>query len=209
MYQLDLATLLMLLAEQTGHLSTTAVLLVDREAPCEVMMTLQAGQVQQCRVIHAGQVVLTEEDALQAIQRAGVLSWTYTPHLSHPPDLPPMFIAACASDLAPLVPQRTRLVSVSELAHWPLRQRTIYHLSDGTRSLETIAHLLCQSLEGLAALIVQMQQHRVLRLAVPGERRDPPTRLVGNSLPSADWEQERQTVLPTMNPLERIVSSHA
>ena len=208
MYQLDLATLLTVLVEQTGQLSCTGVVLADSTTPCEVRVSLLAGQVQDCRIMRAGWVVRRAEDALQTVQTLGVLSWTYTP------DLSPAFVAASVTsaspcDLATLVPQRTRQVAVSELAQWPLRQRTVYHLSNGTRSLATIAHLLSQSLEELTALIVPMQQHRVLRLAVPGERRDPTPRLVGNALPSADWEQERQTVLPPMNPLERIVSSHA
>ncbi len=64
MYHLDLATLLHLLAEQTGRVSTTNVFLTGVEAPCEVVVSLLQGQVQDCRIVRGERVLLRGEDAL-------------------------------------------------------------------------------------------------------------------------------------------------
>ena len=170
-YQLDLATMLTVLADHTGRLSTTGVMFPGMESPCEVVVSVLAGQVRECCVISREQGVFLGDAVLQAVLALGVLCWTYTP--DELPCFPPASTPARSpSEVAVIVPQRTRLVSPNELATWPRLARSLYQLIDGKREMAYIAHLLSQRLEVVCAEVVRLHQQGVLHLASQQERQE-------------------------------------
>ena len=156
-YQLDLATMLTVLADHTGRLSTTGILFPGTDSPCEVVVSVGAGQVQECRVISWEQGVFMGDEVLQAVLALGVLCWTYTPDL-------PLTSAPAVLDLAPLVPQRVREVPLRELGAWPRLPRVLYQLTDGKRTIAHLTHLLSQQQTQIVASLMVLEQRGVIRL---------------------------------------------
>jgi hypothetical protein len=155
-YTLPAATMLEVLAQRqhTGQLETT-ISLKERSSPCSAVITMHAGKISACRIFdQAGQLLLEGEQALQALLKAGDLTWKVT---AAPPSLPasPGAVPFQSGIAAPSFPGSTsgapalrplRLYP-QPLAGWPRRWTQVFLLVDGIRDSEQIALLLRISLE--------------------------------------------------------------
>jgi hypothetical protein len=151
---MDLTSVLRVVAQQDGELRANLEQAVGIPEKCYAELQLTGGRITSCAVKSSVGVVLSGNDALQALYMMGVFEWTFTPALSNTPmqqvqQASPSQSRAlipnprqAARSPRPTVPVRTRIVQQHEFASWPRHLRFVYNLIDGNKSVEDIAHIL-------------------------------------------------------------------
>src|SRR5258708_37778697 len=126
--------------------------------PWQAQLTLSKGQVISCRVQHSadGQLLLTDGTALQWLASRGSLSWDQVGKsgkvvaaASRTPQAEPLLPGA--------IPQRLAVSGPAERGAWSRKQRQIFGLIDGTRSIERIAMMLRQPLDLVQDMVRDLQ----------------------------------------------------
>ena len=126
--------------------------------PWQAQLTLSEGQVISCQVQHSadGQLLLTNGTALQWLASQGSLSWD---QVGNPAKL--LLPASRTPQAEPLppgaVPQRLTVLGPAERGAWSRKQRQIFGLIDGTRSIERIAMMLRQPLNVVQDMVRDLQ----------------------------------------------------
>ena len=174
MYRIDLTTILRIFARQSGRLDTEIKRVPGIKEHCHAQLFLSEGKVVSCIVEGNSGVLFSGESALHLLQNMGILEWTYTPTTqSAPPPVSPQlspimpFIERSPANAAVLFPTRMRLVQPQELALWSRLQRSVYNLTDGSKSVGDIARVLSQPRERVLETLSELQKQGVIVL-LPG-----------------------------------------
>ena len=126
--------------------------------PWQAQITLSQGQVTSSQVLQSadGQHLLTDSAALQWLASQGSSSWD---QVSNSPRLVlPTRRAPQEESLMPeAVPQRLEALELAESRMWSRKQRQVFGLIDGTRSIERIAMILRQPLDLVQYLVRDLQ----------------------------------------------------
>ena len=148
MFASDLTTFLEILKETraNGIIATAGA---DAEGPWQAQLILAEGRVTFCRIQKSvdGQLLLTDGPALRWLASQGNLPWQQIT-ASPPQDLLPPPRGSQADPLQPAaIPQRLAVLESRGMASWSRKQRQVFGLIDGQRSIERIAMLLRQPVE--------------------------------------------------------------
>lgn len=173
MYTSSLTTLLQVLQARQA---TCTIFTVGAETgePWQAQLTLSEGQVVSCRVQQSadGQLLLRDGTALEWLASQGSLSW-------HQPGNPARLLLPASRTprakafLPGAVPQRLSALGPAERGAWSRKQRQIFGLIDGTRSIERIAMMLRQPLDLVQDLVRDLQARgAVTVMAAPDEVRE-------------------------------------
>ncbi len=131
---------------------------VEIGEPWQAQLTLSEGQVISCRVQQSadGQLLLTDGTALEWLASQGSLSWD---QVGNPAKL--LLPASRTPQAEPLlpgaVPQRLAVLGPAERGAWSRKQRQIFGLIDGIRSIERIAMMLRQPLDLVQDMVRDLQ----------------------------------------------------
>jgi hypothetical protein len=136
--------------------------------PWQAQLTLSQGQVTSCQVLQSadGQLLLTDSAALQWLASQGSHSWDQV-------DVPPRMVLPTrrTPQTEPLmpeaVPQRLEALELAESHTWSRKQRQVFGLVDGTRSIERIAMLLRQPLDLVLDLVRDLQARGAITVMTP------------------------------------------
>ena len=88
MYCIDLQTILTVCSEQSGELQANVKHIAGIKHVCQASIVLQSGKVVNCTIHHAGKLILSGEEALNALMKKGILEWEYTPSTAITRSLP-------------------------------------------------------------------------------------------------------------------------
>ena len=156
--------------------ATCTIFTADAETgePWQAQLTFSEGQVISCQVQQSAyeQFLLTDDMALQWLASQGSLPWN---QLGNPaPLLLPDRHAPRPDPFLPgAVPQRLAVVGPAERGAWSRKQRQVFGLIDGTRSIERIAMILRQPLDLVQDLVRNLQaQGAVTVMTAPDEGRE-------------------------------------
>jgi hypothetical protein len=126
--------------------------------PWQARLTISQGQVTSSQVLQSadGQLLLTDSAALQWLASQGSRSWD---QVSNSPRLVlPTRRALQEGSLMPeAVPQRLEALELAESRMWSRKQRQVFGLVDGTRSIERIAMIMRQPLDLVQDLVRDLQ----------------------------------------------------
>ena len=136
--------------------------------PWQAELTLSQGQVTSCQVRQSedGQLLLQDSAALQWLASQGSRSWD---QVSNPPRLVlPTRPTPQEEPLMPeAVPQRLEVLELAESRTWSRKQRQVFGLIDGTRSIERIAMILRQPLDLVQDLVRDLQARGAIIVMAP------------------------------------------
>lgn len=121
-------------------------------------LTLSQGRLTSCQVRQStdGQLLITDTEALLWLASQGSRSWD---QVSNPPRLvlPTRRTPQGEPLMAETIPQRLAALEPAESRTWSRKQRQVFGLVDGTRSIERIAVILRQPLELVQDLVRDLQ----------------------------------------------------
>jgi hypothetical protein len=136
--------------------------------PWQAELTLSQGQVTSCQVRQStdGQLLLTDTEALQWLASQGSRSWD---QVSTPPRLvlPTRSIPQEEPLMPEAVPQKLEVLEFVESRTWSRKQRQVFGLIDGTRSIERIAMILRQPLDLVQDLVRDLQARGAIIVMTP------------------------------------------
>ena len=134
----------------------------------QARLTLSQGQVTSCQVRQStdGQLLLTDSAALQWLASQGSRSWD---QVGNPPRLVlPTRRTPQGEPLMPeVVPHRLAALEPAESSTWSRKQRQVFGLVDGTRSIERIAMILRQPLDLVQDLVRDLQARGAITVMTP------------------------------------------
>ena len=173
MYTSSLTALLQVL-QATQATCTIFTAGVATGEPWQAQLTLAEGQVISCRVQQSadGQLLLIDGTALEWLASQGSLSWD---QVGSPAQvLLPAGRTPQAEPLLPgAVPQRLAVMGPAERGVWSRKQRQIFGLIDGTRSIERIAMMLHQPLDLVHDMVRDLQARGAITvMTAPDEVRE-------------------------------------
>lgn len=127
----------------------------------QAQLTLSEGRVTFCQVRNSaeGQVLLTDSTAVRWLARQGTLSWEQMDarHLLSSPR------SSQADPFYPhAVPQRLTVLEQGGMNSWSRKQRQVFGLVDGKRSLERIALMLRQPLSVIREIMHDLHAKGVI-----------------------------------------------
>ncbi len=169
MYHIDLTTILRVFAQQSGKLDTGLRHIPGVRERCHAQLILINGKVASCIVEGKSGVLFSGGDALRMLQSMGILEWIYTPETQSAaspistqlsPTLPR--IERVTENMAMLFPVRTRLIEPREFALWSRWQRSVYNMTDGSKSVEDIARVLSQPRERILETLSELQRQSAI-----------------------------------------------
>lgn len=170
MYTPDLSSLLRMLVETRA----TEVLATERagpEGPWQAQLTVIEGQVTSCHVQSSvyGPGLLSGGEALGWLASQGNLLWERVA------STPQRIVRAsqAASPQPHAVPRRLARVAQGEVHAWSRKQRQVFALVDGSRSIERIAVILCQPSYVVEGIVHELQVRGVVAVeTLTGELRE-------------------------------------
>jgi hypothetical protein len=124
--------------------------------PWQARLTLFEGQVITCHVQSNvdGQYLLTDGEAMRWLADLGTLTWER--------------VASQADFLQSFeVPRRLMQVEQGGMHAWSRKQRQVFALVDGRRSIERIAVILCQPLNVVKEIVHELQARNALAVDRP------------------------------------------
>ena len=167
MYTSSLTELLRVLQETQ---STCTILTGGAEVgePWQAQLTLSQGQLTSCQVLQSadGQLLLSDSAALQWLASQGGHSWD---QVNDPPRLvlPTRHTPQAEPLLPDAIPQRLAALESAESSIWSRKQRQVFGLVDGTRSIERIAMILRQPLDLVQDLVRDLQARGAITVMTP------------------------------------------
>jgi hypothetical protein len=176
LYRIDLTTILRVFARQSGRLDTEIKRVPGIKEHCHAQLFLSEGKVVSCVIEGNNGVLLSGESALHLLQNIGMLEWTYTPtpqSAPSPPVSPQLspimpFIERSPANAVVLFPTRIRLIQPQEFALWSRWLRSVYNLTDGSKSVDDIARVLSQPRERVLEALSELQkQEAIILLPAP------------------------------------------
>lgn len=163
MYTNDLTGLLRMLEETraNGVISTEGT---GPGEPWQAQLTLIEGKVTACHVRGSvnGRNLLTGGEAIRWLESSAYLTWertAFTPQQTFP-------LIFRDSQIVPLqpsgVPRRLTQAEPLGIHEWSRKQRQVFALVDGSRSAERIAVILCQPLNAVEGILLDLQSMGVI-----------------------------------------------
>lgn len=176
MYTSDLTALLQMLQETKAN-DVLSTIWTGPGGPWQALLTVRSGQVTASRVWSSlnEDSLLTHGDALHWLAGRGTLTWERAASLQQDPSrrlLPP---SRSVSPSTIEVPRRIIQVEKEEMLTWLHKQRQVFALIDGQRSIDRIAEILCQPLIVVEDITLDLQSRGVIAV----ERRSPELREEG------------------------------
>jgi hypothetical protein len=154
MYTSNLTELLRVLQETQA----TCTIFTEVGESWQAQLALSQGQLTSCQVLQSadGQLLLSESAALQWLVSQGGHSWD---QVHDPPRLmlPARHTPQAEPPLPDAVPQRVAALEPAESSTWSRKQRQVFGLVDGTRSIERIAMILRQPLDLVQDMVRDLQ----------------------------------------------------
>ena len=131
---------------------------LETREPWQAQLTLSQGQITSCQVRQStdGQLLLTDSAALQWLASQGSRSWD---QVGNPPRLllPTRHTSQGEPLMPEAVPHRSAALEPAESSTWSRKQRQVFGLIDGTRSIERIAMILRQPRDLVQDLVRDLQ----------------------------------------------------
>ncbi len=167
MYNLDLATLLQLLQEfrRTGsiyaQLPPGALALKER---CQAKIELIEGKMISCWITtRNGQYSASGDEALQILHRLGTLDWEFQAQIEtpqHVSETSPIL----STDPSAFIPRRLASVEQTTLNRLSRKQRRVFVLVDGERSIAKIVSILFPASPNTKEVIGVLRELEAMRL---------------------------------------------
>jgi hypothetical protein len=136
--------------------------------PWQAQLTLSKGQVTSCQVLQSadGQLLFRDSAALLWLASQGSQSWN---QVDGPARLVlPTRRTPQTEPLIPeAVPQKLEALELAESRTWSRKQRQVFGLIDGTRSIERIAMILRQPPDLVQALVHDLQARGAITVMTP------------------------------------------
>ena len=154
-YATDLMEVLHSLKQMSGqwtlHIEPVGNDEVNAGEPWQAYLSLVAGQITTCQVYSRvdGRLLLLDQEALGWLANLRHFNWRLEP-LSLP-QAPA--VSRYQPFLAQQVPRRITQVEKGVIQAWPRKQRQVFGLVDGSRTIEQIAILLHQPPEEIAQIL--------------------------------------------------------
>ena len=170
MYTPDLSRLLRMLVE-TRATEVLATEGAGPSGPWQAHLTVIEGQVTSCHVQSSvyGPSLLSGGEAIGWLASQGNLTWERV--ASTPQRI--VRNAQAASPQPHEVPQRLARVEQGEVQVWSRKQRQVFALVDGRRSIERIAIILCQPSYVVEGIVHELQLRGVIAVeTLPDELRE-------------------------------------
>ena len=155
MFASDLTTLLQILNETQANCVISTVGEASG-APWQAQLTLFEGQVTFCQVLNSvnGQILLTNSTAVHWLASLGNLAWEQMDAPPRPSQADPFHPHA--------VPRRLAASEQGGVHMWSRKQRQVFGLVDGKRSIERIAMLLRQPPGMVEDIVYDLQSSGVI-----------------------------------------------
>jgi len=180
--RIDLNTLLLVLQEfrYVGQVRGTLQTGANIAGPAQVTLVLTDGKLVESRLVASDGTQFTGEDALRLAHAYTPSAWQLLPdHRGHPQTSSFSPPKASSSRRAPVPPPggEWSLLQPSSIAHrvdsvdeqilqtWETRQRMVYRLINGQRSMEIIRRLVSLSPEAMERAIAALLAKQVITLS--------------------------------------------
>ena len=167
MYTGDLAKLLGMLKETRAN-DVIYTKWTGRGEPWQAQLTLLGGRVTFCHVWSStdGHSLLTNGQAIRWLANRGNLIWERAASTQQQPSHS-LLRTSQADLLSPFeVPQRLMQVGQEEMRSWVHKQRQVFALVDGQRSIERIAAILCQPFMVVEGIALELQSKGVIAVGI-------------------------------------------
>lgn len=123
-----------------------------------VVLVVQNGEITSCLLFSSReQKPYHNTDAVRFLSKLGVLEWELIPIAPSQPSSPLATPSSKIDDRTDFSPRR-RTISQIQVGTWPVLQRSVYALSDGTHSVKQIALLLSQPITIIEQVIYDLQR---------------------------------------------------
>ncbi len=166
MYAHDLESLFQLLIGQSGILHLEPAEDAGNGELWHAYLLLAKGGVMTCDVRSKGngRVLLSGSEAMAWLASAGSLSWSLEgPFQSSQPFAAPLALhVQRVRSLGLLIPQRTGQGEEAVMLSWSRKQRQVFALVDGVRSIQRIAAMLSQPHEVVEGVLNALQSMGVI-----------------------------------------------
>jgi len=151
MYSLEYETLVQVLHQlgSSGEYHADVPSQAALKGGGQAILFMQSGNVVACLILNKdGQKLYHDAKAQRLLLKLGILDWelvSTTSSKSASPVTPPPILKA-------KFPQRL-MVSEAQIRAWTMLERSVYHLADGTHSIEQIAALLSRPITTIGQII--------------------------------------------------------
>ncbi len=163
MYTNDLTKMLRMLKERRANdaLSTTWT---GPGYPWQAQLVLVEGQVTLCQVQSRvdGQSLLTGNEAIRWLASLGELTWEQAAFTPQQPSLPLLRAAQATPPQVAEIPRRLVQGEHTVIHSWSRKQRQVFGLVDGQRSIQRIALILRQPLTLVEDIVHDLQASGVI-----------------------------------------------
>jgi hypothetical protein len=164
-YRLDLSTLLTMLGQSTGILSSKLQSIPGVKKHCQILIRLEKGAIAACSIKdEEGHELFSGNTALKRIQHL-VLEWNYIEEQKRPNVSQKLVLAQSPEEIKwSSIPQRTYPIPQQEFLSWPRIYRSIYSLIDGKSSVYRLSGLLGheQGPEHILAILTWLHEQKFI-----------------------------------------------
>jgi hypothetical protein len=141
---------------------------IGSEKPWRAQLSYINGKVTTCRVWHKrdGRSLFTDGEAIRWLISLPQFTWTPEALTLQPQQALPQANSGTQALLSspPRVPQRIRQTEQWVIRSWPLKQRHVFALVDGDRSVDKIAAMLRQPVEVVVEILHELEAMGVMTL---------------------------------------------